>query len=209
MHMSKIGRLTMAISAITTFGVAALAYSPPALAMVQPPIGKRAPDFSARGADGKLHKLSDYRGSTVVLEWTSPICEFTAQQYDTGNMQRLQSFAAQHKIVWLSIDTAARDKASYLSPSAAVALTKKRGAQITSFLFDTRGTVGRLYGATSTPTVYVVNASGNLVYAGPVSAAWGDPRTTKNYVKDALAQVVAGKSVSNPLVRQYGCPIKY
>ena len=209
MSISKTGRLTLTILAITTVGVGALVYRSPAVAMPMPSIGKRAPDFSARGADGKMHKLSDYRGSTVVLEWGSPNCEFTVQQYDTGNMQRLQAYAAQHKIVWLSINTAAPDKGGYLSPNAAVALTKKRGAKITSFLFDTTGTVGRLYGATSTPTVYVINASGNLAYAGPVTAAWGDPRTAQNYVKDALLQVVAGKPVSNPVVRPYGCPIKY
>ena len=111
MRMSKIGRLTLAISAITAFGAGALLYLSPAAAMSVPSIGKRAPDFSARGADGKMHKLSDYRGSTVVLEWTNPLCEFTAQQYDTGNMQRLQAFAAQHKVVWLTIETAAPDKA--------------------------------------------------------------------------------------------------
>ncbi len=202
-------RLTTRLSMITMLGACTLACGSGAPAMPMPQIGKHAPDFSARGADGKVHKLSDYRGSKVVLEWGSPTCEFTAQQYDTGNMQRLQAYAARHKMVWLSINTASPDKGSYLSPSAAEALTKKRGAKITSFLFDTTGSVGRLYGATSTPTVYVVNTSGNLAYAGPVTAAWGDPRTARSYVKDALAQVVAGRPVSNPLVRQYGCPIKY
>lgn len=181
----------------------------PAYAISSPAVGAIAPDFTALGADGAQHRLSEYRGSTVVLEWTSPVCEFTAQQYNSGNMQALQNLAAQHKVVWLSIDTAAPGKPGYLTANAAAQLTKQRGAKITSFLFDPAGKIGRLYGAKSTPSVYIISASGDLIYQGAVSAPGGDPRTARNYVKEALENVFAGKPVSTSTTRQYGCPVEY
>jgi hypothetical protein len=36
---------------------------------VQLEVGDMAPPFSLQGSDGKVHKLSDYRGKTVVLAW--------------------------------------------------------------------------------------------------------------------------------------------
>ena len=198
-----------AIASAALLGVGLLTFPQSAYAISSPAIGTPAPDFTAQGADGARHRLSEYRGSTVVLEWTSPVCEFTAQQYNSGNMQALQNLAAQHKVVWLSIDTAAPGKPGYLTADAATQLTKQRGAKITSFLFDPAGVIGRMYGATSTPSVYIINASGALVYQGAVSAPGGDPRTARNYVKEALEQVFAGKPISTATTRQYGCPVEY
>jgi len=162
------------------------------------------------GSDGAQHRLSDYRGSTVVLEWTSPVCEFTAQQYNSGNMQALQAYAAEHKVVWLSIDTAAPGKRGYLTAAAAVSLTKAQGATITSFLFDPTGEIGQRYGAKSTPSIYVIDPSGTLVYQGAVNEQTrGDPRKAQNYVRPALDEVLAGKPVSLASTRQYGCPVEY
>lgn len=81
--------------------------------------GAQAPTFSAQGADGKRHRLRDYSGKLVVLEWTNPVCPFTAVKYKNGAMQALQRYAASHDVVWLSIDTAAPDKAGYLTAAAA------------------------------------------------------------------------------------------
>ena len=197
------------VSSAGLLSMGLLTLSRPAYAISSLAIGAPAPDFTAQGADGAQHRLSEYRGSTVVLEWTSPICEFTARQYNSGNMQALQNLAAQHKVVWLTIDTAAPGKPDYLTADAAAQVTKQRGAKITSFLLDPRGTIGQLYGAKSTPSVYIINASGALVYQGAVSAPDGDPRTARNYVKEALEEMFAGKPVSTATTQQYGCPIAY
>jgi len=69
-------------------------------------VGAPAPQFTAKGADGKQHSLRDYAGKLVVLEWTNPVCPFTAVKYNSGAMQALQRYAAAQQIVWLSIDTA-------------------------------------------------------------------------------------------------------
>ena len=192
------------------FGVGVLPHVEPSYALSSPANGAPAPDFTAVGSDGAQHRLSDYRGSTVVLEWTSPICEFTVPQYDSGNMQALQAYAAEHKVVWLSIDTAAPGKPGYLTAAAAEGLTKARGATITSFLFDPTGEIGQRYGAKSTPSIYVIDPSGTLVYQGAVNEQTrGDPRKSQNYVRPALEEVLSGRPVSLASTRQYGCPVEY
>ena len=192
------------------FGVGVLPHVEPSYALSSPANGAPAPDFTAVGSDGAQHRLSDYRGSTVVLEWTSPICEFTVPQYDSGNMQALQAYAAEHKVVWLSINTAAPGKPGYLTAAAAESLTKARGATITSFLFDPTGEIGQRYGAKSTPSIYVIDPSGTLVYQGAVNEQTrGDPRKSQNYVRPALEEVLSGKPVSLASTRQYGCPVEY
>jgi hypothetical protein len=162
-----------------------------------------APDFTATGSDGKVHRLSDYRGSIVVLEWTNPVCGPTKRQYETGAMQKLQAKAAQQKIVWLTIDTAAPGKPGYLTAEGAKALTKARGAKISAFLFDPDGKIGRLYGAKATPSTYIVNPKGALVYQGAINGADGA------YVETALAEVSVGKAVTTPFTPQRGCPVEY
>jgi hypothetical protein len=99
-------------------------------------VGAQAPQFTAKGADGKQHSLRDYAGKLVVLEWTNPVCPFTAVKYKSGTMQALQRYAASRQIVWLSIDTAAPDKAGYLTPPAARARIAQTHATVTAFLFD-------------------------------------------------------------------------
>ena len=53
-------------------------------------VGERAPDFTATDSNGKVHKLSEYAGKYVVLEWTNRGCPYTQKHYNSGNMQRLQ-----------------------------------------------------------------------------------------------------------------------
>jgi peroxiredoxin len=198
------------LAPVILFGVGVPPHAERSYALSSLANGALAPDFTAAGSDGARHHLSDHRGSTVVLEWTSPICEFTAQQYDSGNMQALQAYAAEHKVVWLSIDTAAPGKPGYLTEAAAVNLTKARGATITSFLFDPTGEIGQRYGAKSTPSIYVIDPSGTLVYQGAVNEQTrGDPRKVQNYVRPALDDVLSGKPVSLASTRQYGCPVEY
>jgi len=173
-------------------------------------MGAAAPDFTAMGADGKRHRLSDYRGSIVVLEWTNPVCGPTKRQYETGNLQATQTEAAKRKVVWLTINTAAPGKPGYLTAEAANRLTKARGATISAFLFDPDGTLGRLYAAKATPSAYVINAKGALVYQGAIDDG-ASPMTGKstNYVLAALSEVRMGKPVSTPFTPQRGCPVEY
>jgi peroxiredoxin len=173
-------------------------------------IGASAPSFEAPGADGKLHRLSDYRGKIVVLEWTSPVCPYTAVKYNSGAMQALQKYAANQQVVWLSVDTAAADRAGHLTAAAARKRIAETRAIVSGFLFDTNGQIARSYGAKTTPSFFIVDRTGKLAYEGAMddenSADQPQPR---NYVRDALDDLTANVKVRQPETRPYGCGIEY
>jgi peroxiredoxin len=172
--------------------------------------GAPAPAFSAKGADGKHHSLRDYAGKLVVLEWTNPVCPFTAVKYKSGAMQALQRYAASHNVVWLSIDTAAPDKAGYLSAAAARARIAQTHATVTAFLFDLDGNIARSYGAKTTPSFFVVDRDGNLAYQGAMDEqVFADQPYGHEYMKSALDDLVAGHRVREPQTQPQGCAIEY
>jgi AhpC/TSA family len=173
-------------------------------------IGAMAPSFSAKGADGRQHRLSDYGGKLVVLEWTSPVCPFTAVKYKSGAMQDLQSFAAAHSIVWLSIDTAAPDRAGYLSAPAALARVRQTHSKVSAFLFDTDGHIARRYGAKTTPSFFIVDRTGKLAYQGAMDdKVFADDSVGHEYVKSALDDLISGRPVQNVETQPQGCAIEY
>src|SRR5947209_8008582 len=56
-------------------------------------IGQPAPDFTLTDINGQTHKLSDYKGKTVVLEWVNPECPFVQKHYGSGNLPATQKAA--------------------------------------------------------------------------------------------------------------------
>jgi peroxiredoxin len=173
-------------------------------------IGARAPAFDLIGADGRRHRLSDYTGKTVVLEWTSPVCPYTAMKYQSGAIQALQRQATAQGVVWLAIDTAAPGRPGYLSPRAMTERVAETNAVITAFLSDPDGKVGRAYGARTTPSFYIIGRDGRLAYQGAMD---NDPRTDdlhgRNYVRAALNDLRAGRIVQTPETHPYGCAVEY
>ena len=173
-------------------------------------VGAQAPQFTAKGADGKQHSLRDYAGKLVVLEWTNPVCPFTAVKYKSGTMQALQRYAASRQIVWLSIDTAAPDKAGYLTPPAARARIAHTHATVTAFLFDVDGNIARSYGAKTTPSFFVVNRDGKLAYEGAMDdQVFADDAAGREHVKSALEDLIAGRPVQRAETQPQGCAIEY
>ena len=173
-------------------------------------VGAQAPMFTAPGADGKPHSLRDYAGRLVVLEWTNPVCPFTAVKYKSGAMQALQRYAESQHVVWLSIDTAAPDRAGYLTPSAARARIAQTHATVTAFLFDVSGNIARSYGAKTTPSFFIVDKKGILAYEGAMDDEnSADQLQPRNYVRDALDDLTAGVTVRQPETKPYGCGIEY
>ena len=173
-------------------------------------IGAQAPMFAAKGADGKQHNLRDYAGKLVVLEWTNPVCPFTAVKYKSGAMQALQRYAAAHQVVWLSIDTAAPDRAGFLTPSAARTRIVHTQATVTAFLFDVDGSIARSYGAKTTPSFFVVDRDGRLAYEGAMDdQVFADQSAGHEYVKTALDDLIAGRRVKQAETLPQGCAIEY
>jgi peroxiredoxin len=175
--------------------------------------GKIAPLFSAIDSNGKAVKLADYRGKTVVLEWTNDGCPYVRKHYTSGNMQTLQKEAAADGVVWLTIISSAPGQQGYADGARANQLTMQHGAAPTAVLLDPKGAIGRLYYAKTTPHMYIIDKNGTLVYQGAIdnkpTTNIGDLPAAKNYVRAALAEVKAGKPVSAPASVAYGCTIKY
>jgi peroxiredoxin len=193
--------------AVAGVGLAGSAY---ATGLGRVEVGALAPQFTAKGADGKQHSLHDYAGKLVVLEWTNPVCPFTAVKYKSGAMQALQRYAASRQVVWLSIDTAAPDKAGYLTPSAARARVEQTHATVTAFLFDVGGNIARSYGAKTTPSFFVVNRDGKLAYQGAMNdQVFADDLAGNEYVKTALDDLLAGRRVQKAETQPQGCAVEY
>jgi len=175
-------------------------------------IGQPAPDFTAVDTAGKSHKLSDFKGKTVVLEWTNPNCPFVRKHY-SGNMQSLQKEAVSKGVVWLAINSTETASVDYLPPAKLVAWNTEKQAVPTALLMDESGKIGTLYGAKTTPHMYLINPQGQLVYAGAIdsvpTARVDDIKTATNYVRQALTESWGGKPVSVATSRAYGCSIKY
>lgn len=176
-------------------------------------VGKAAPDFTGVDSNGKQHSLSQYKGKTVVLEWTNHDCPYVKKHYNSGNMQKLQKDATANDIVWLSIISSKPGKQGHVSSKQANQLTQSRNAAPTAVILDESSEIGLLYGAKTTPHMYIVDKSGQLVYMGGIddnpSKNKDDIPTSKNYVSAALDALAAGKSIENSITRPYGCSVKY
>lgn len=176
-------------------------------------VGQPAPDFALQDTTGKSVRLADFKGRTVVLEWTNPGCPFVRKHYDSGNMGATQKRARELGAVWLSINSTEKASGDYLAPPRLAEWLAQRQGMATAVLMDEDGVVGRAYDAKTTPHMYIVDARGTLVYAGAIdsiaSARVADITQATNHVQVALEQIAAGQPVATPVTRAYGCTIKY
>jgi peroxiredoxin len=175
-------------------------------------VGKKAPAFSLPDSTGQTRSLGDYKGKYVVLEWYNPDCPYVKKHY-AGNMQALQKEWTAKGVVWLSVNSSAPGKQGNLSAEKAEALRKEKGSAPTAILLDPKGEVGRRYKAKTTPHMYVIDPKGALIYAGAIddkpTTSADDIPGSRNYVRQALEESMAGKPISTPSTQAYGCSVKY
>lgn len=176
-------------------------------------VGQPAPSFTAKDSDGKIQKLSDYRGKFVVLEWHNRQCPFVHKHYASGNMQKLQKEWTAKGVVWFTVISSAPGKQGYMTADEENAYVKQVGASPTAVLLDPSGELGHLYGAKTSPHMFVINPQGILIYDGAIdnkpTTDIEDVATAKNYVSLALEEAMAGEQVKTPVTRPYGCSVKY
>ncbi|MDQ7972650.1 MAG: thioredoxin family protein [Rhodocyclaceae bacterium] len=178
-----------------------------------PAVGQPAPDFVAVDTAGQRHKLSDFAGKYVVLEWTNPGCPFVRKHYGSGNLPATQKAATAKGVVWLAVNSTERAASDYLAPDKLSAWMKEHSAAATAVLMDEDGVIGQAYGARTTPHIFIIDPKGMLVYAGGIdsiaSARPDDIKQATNYVNQALGEAFGGKPISAASTRAYGCSIKY
>jgi peroxiredoxin len=208
-HMQKIIFAALCFGALLGITVVSAQSNPPKLAS----IGQPAPDFTLQGGDGKTHSLADYAGKFVVLEWTNPNCPFVHKFYDSGTMQKLQAQETAKGVIWLRINSGAPGHDGAQTPAAVAAYEQEHHVASTESLLDPTGKVGHTYGARTTPHMFVIDPKGTLIYAGGIdNTPSPDPDTiptATNYVTTALDEAMAGKPVTTPTARPYGCSVKY
>jgi peroxiredoxin len=201
--MHKVRRQIAIFAASTLFAMSALAAKP----------GDAAPDFKGTDSNGKSQTLSQYKGKWVVLEWANEGCPYEQKHYNSGNMERLQKQWTSKGVVWLSVLSSAPGQQGYVTPAEENAYLARMHAAPTAAILDGSGTIGRLYGAKTTPHLFVIDPTGKLVYEGAIDDAPStDPSSlagARNYVSEALTEGMAGKPISTPITRSYGCSVKY
>lgn len=203
-------------------GGSALAFAAPSFAAQNEtaPLetGKPAPDFTATDSNGKTQKLSDYKGKIVVLEWMNPGCPFVKKHYsnvgDGGNMQNLQKELTAKGVIWLSVNSSAEGKQGHLEAATANTFIHDADAHPTALLIDGKdGALGHLYDAKTTPHMFVIDKTGTLAYQGAIddkpTPDLSDVHNAKNYVREAVQALQAGKKVEVSSTQSYGCSVKY
>lgn len=182
-------------------------------AMAEPVIDKAAPAFSGKAADGSTINLADYKGKTVVLEWTNHDCPYVIKHYESGNIPKLQKEAIAKDIVWLQVISSAPGEQGHVDGAKAQKVNEYRNSTPTNTILDPEGTIGKLYGAKTTPHLYIINPEGTLVYKGGIdsikSTKQQDIPDATNYVHETLEALASGKKVPHPSTAPYGCSIKY
>ena len=203
-----INRLYSRIFAITFFmGMSALFLPLPALSAESATAlktGEMAPDFSLRDEKGVMHDLKDYRGKIVILQWTNHDCPYIQKHYARKTFTGMYAKLDPSKVVWLAVNST-----HYNTPALSVKAKKVNNLPY-PILQDASGAVGKLYGAKTTPHMFVIDAKGILRYAGAVdNDPYGDETSPINYVEQAVASLLEGKPPVTPSTPPYGCSVKY
>lgn len=188
-----------------------------ALAVVMPvtaaKVGDKAPDFSVTDSNGKTHTLADFKGKWVVLEWHNQGCPYVKKHYGSGHMQKLQKEWTAKGVVWLTVISSAKGQQGYVTPEQANAYLAEQKAAPSAVLLDPMGTMGMAYAAKTTPHMYVISPDGVLLYNGAIddkpTTDVADVPGATNYLNAALNEAMAGKAVSMPATKPYGCSVKY
>lgn len=190
--------------------VAVLLAAAPAVALN---VGDQAPDFTLTDLEGRSVTLSQFKGKTVVLEWFNPGCPYVQASHTVGSLVGLADKHQAKGVVWLAINSNAAGKqgAGRETNLKAVKAFKLKHP----LLLDESGKVGKAYGATRTPEMFVIDPTGRVVYAGAIDNSpdgeGGRPTggTLINHVDVALTALAAGNPVTTSTTKAYGCTVKY
>jgi peroxiredoxin len=180
---------------------------PTARAVIGTKVEAKAPAFTLTDLSGTEHSLSDFKGKTVVLEWTNYGCPFVKKHYESGNLPELQEKYTDKGVVWLAI--ASGKTAEGFEEAAAEEMDSKA----TAVLLDPTGETGKAYDAKTTPHMIVITPEGQIAYDGAIDSKptteVSDIESAEDYTSAALDAVLAGEEVTTAKTKPYGCTVKY
>lgn len=173
-------------------------------------IGQKAPDFKLRDTTGKEYSLSQLTadGKIVVLEWFNSECPFCVKHGEAKTMVNMANQFRDRDVVVLGINSGAPGKQGHGKDAEAI---RKWGLNY-PILNDESGDVGRLYGAKTTPHIFIVQKDGTIAYMGALDNEPGTRKVSedaKNFATQALNEILAGQTVSTAETKPYGCSVKY
>ena len=185
------------------FGLGVVAITVPAFGTLP---GQPAPGFSLQDEDAGWHSLKDNAGKIIVLEWTNPGCPFVKRHYREKTMVQTLERYADKNVVWLAVDSS-----HFATPERAQQWAKEHGLPYAT-LIDVAGGVGKLYGAVTTPHMFVIGTDGAVKYSGAIDDdPWGEKPVVArgNHVAEAVDALLAGKDPPRAETDPYGCSVKY
>lgn len=175
-------------------------------------VGKTAPKFELKDTEGNTHKLSDYEGKTVILEWFNGDCPYVVRHYERGFLKEFANKThAKEEYVWIAINSnpegtqgGGRERSAY---------HRERYNIEFPILIDENNRVAHKYKASRTPEIYIINPEGVLVYQGavdndPHGRLWETDEYV-NYVENALKKLKEDEAISPDRTRAYGCRVRY
>ena len=187
-----------------------------AIATASPEIGDLAPVFNLPSSVGKNVSLSEFEGKIVVLEWVNHGSPYVRRKYVWDQMQKTQRAAKKQNVIWLTICSSAPDKYGHMTPDQINFIIRREKAAADYYLSDESGAVGQSYGATKTPEIFIINSDGKIAYHGAFDDDTQEPGpgekplpNTKNYVLQAVQDLVSGIPVATPKTDLFGSGIIY
>jgi len=177
-------------------------------------IGKPAPDFEFTDIEGESGSLSGFEGKYVVLEWFNHGCPFVGKHYGSGKMQELQKkYGGEEEVVWIAINSTSDGHGDYRNAEQSKEDAAAKGTAAEYIVLDPEGEIGKMYGAKTTPHIFIIDPEGKLIYMGAADSIKSTdeediPKAT-NYIDVSLTEAMAGEAVSEPETKPYGCSVKY
>ena len=166
-----------------------------------PAIGTTIDDFKLPDADGAQHSLKSLTGKHgAVILFVATKCPVSNAYND-----RMEKLAQDYKARGINVIGI---NSNNTEPAAEV--KSHAGEKHLTFMIlkDDGNKIADRLGATRTPEAYVIDAGGKLVYHGRIDNSQNTANITSNDLREALDEILGGKSVTKTGGAAFGCTIK-